>query len=92
VPGGIGDKAQWLLKAAEIECLSYWLDHGLRSPALRKRVTPPRLDQLLDSDGRVLVDLDLLRAMLPARRRRVVLARGGAVAQLRWLSASAPAV
>jgi len=33
----------------------------------------------------VLVDLDLLRAMLPVSRRRVVFARGGTVARLRWL-------
>jgi DNA-directed RNA polymerase specialized sigma24 family protein len=81
----IGDKARWLLQAVELECLAYWQERGLRSPALRPPAPPPGLDHLEDSDGRVLVDLDLLRAMLPLSRRRVVFARGGAVAQLRWL-------
>jgi DNA-directed RNA polymerase specialized sigma24 family protein len=81
----IGDKAQWLLEAVEFECLAYWQERGLRSPALRQPARPAGLDQLEDVDGRVLVDLDLLRAMLPVSRRRVVFARGGAVAQLRWL-------
>jgi DNA-directed RNA polymerase specialized sigma24 family protein len=88
----IAGKAQWLLEAVEFECLAYWLERGLRSPALRRPAPPPGLDHLEDADGRVLVDLDLLRAMLPASRRRVVFARGGVVAQLRWLlRASAPA-
>jgi DNA-directed RNA polymerase specialized sigma24 family protein len=81
----IGDRARWLLQAVEFECLAYWQQRGLRSPALRPPAPPPRLDHLEDVDGRVLVDLDLLRAMLPLRRRRIVFARGGAVAQLRWL-------
>jgi DNA-directed RNA polymerase specialized sigma24 family protein len=81
----IGDKAQWLLEALEFECLAYWQERGLRSPALRQPAAPPGLDHLEDGGGRVLVDLDLLRAMLPLSRRRVVFARGGAVAQLRWL-------
>jgi hypothetical protein len=81
----IGDKAQWLLEAVAFECLAYWQERGLRSPALRRPTPPPRLDHLEDVDGRVLVDLDLLRAMLPVSRRRVVFARRGAVAQLRWL-------
>ncbi|HEY6323500.1 MAG TPA: hypothetical protein VJA16_18315 [Thermoanaerobaculia bacterium] len=81
----IGDKARWLLEAVELECLTYWSERGLRSPAIRRPAPPPGLDHLEDSAGRVLVDLDLLRAMLPLRRRRVVFARGGAVAQLRWL-------
>jgi DNA-directed RNA polymerase specialized sigma24 family protein len=88
----IGDPARWLLDAIEFECLTYWLERGLRSPALRKPAPPPGLDHLQDSDGRVLVDLDLLRAMLPASRRRAIFARGGAVDQLRWLlRTSAPA-
>jgi hypothetical protein len=63
----------------------------LRSPALRKPAPPPGLDHLKGGDGRVLVDLDLLRAM-PATRRRTVFARGGAVDKLRrLLTASAPA-
>lgn len=81
----IDDKAQWLLEAAEFECLAYWQERGLRSPALCQPAPPPGLDHLEDADGRVLVDLDLLRAMLPLSRRRRVFARGGAVAQLRWL-------
>jgi hypothetical protein len=81
----IGDQAQWLLEALEFECLAYWQERGRRSPALRQPAPPPGPDRLEDADGRVLVDLDLLRAMLPASRRRVVFARGGAVAQLRWL-------
>jgi DNA-directed RNA polymerase specialized sigma24 family protein len=88
----IADHAQWLLGAVEFECLTYWVERGLRSPALRRPAPPPGLDHLQDSDGRVLVDLDLLRAMLPATRRRAVFARGGPVDQLRWLlRASAPA-
>jgi DNA-directed RNA polymerase specialized sigma24 family protein len=81
----IDDQAHWLLGAVEFECLTYWLERGLRSPALRRPAPPPGLDHLQDSDGRVLVDLDLLRAMLPATRRREVFARGGAVDRLRWL-------
>ena len=81
----IGDKAQWLLDTLELECLAYWQERGLRSPARRPPAPPPGLDHLEDVDGRVLVDLDLLRAMLPLRRRCIVFARGGAVAQLRWL-------
>jgi DNA-directed RNA polymerase specialized sigma24 family protein len=81
----IADKAHWLLEAVDFECLAYWRERGLRSPALRQPAPPPRLDHLEDVDGRVLVDLDLLRAMLPMSRRRVVFAPAGAVAQLRWL-------
>lgn len=88
----IGDQAQWLLEAVAFECSTYWLERGVRPPAMRRPAPPPGLDHLEDGDGRVLVDLDLLRAMLPASRRRAVFARGGALDQLRWLlRASAPA-
>jgi hypothetical protein len=81
----IGDKAQRLLDTLEFECLAYWQERGLRSPARRTPAPPPGLDHLEDADGRVLVDLDLLRTMLPLSRRRIVFARGGAIARLRWL-------
>jgi hypothetical protein len=37
----IGDKAQWLLEAVAFECLAYWQERGLRSPALRRPLRHP---------------------------------------------------
>jgi DNA-directed RNA polymerase specialized sigma24 family protein len=83
----IGDKGQWLLAAVQFECLTYWQERGLPSPAMRRLATPPARDLLVDRvHGRVF-DVDLLRAMLPAARQRVVFASGGALNRLRVLLA-----
>ncbi len=87
----IRNKGKWLLDSVQFECLTYWQERGQPPPVRRKRPPPPAREVLEDPDTGVSVDLDLLRAMLPAQRRRVVFSRGGAVARLREVMAAGPA-
>jgi hypothetical protein len=73
--------------AVEFECLAYWQERGQPSPGRHKHELPRAgREVLVDGDGRSL-DLDLLRAMLPARRQRVLFGPGGPAARLRLLLA-----
>jgi len=86
----IRDKGQWLLETVQFECRVYWQERGQPPPAPRRYAPPAARDVLEDPRLGVSVDLDLLRAMLPAHRRRVVFSHGGAVARLREVMASRP--
>jgi hypothetical protein len=81
-----GDRRQWLLTAIEFECLTYWQKRGLRSPAMPGHAPPPAREvPLTGRPGGASLDMDVLRAMLPAARRRVLLAKGGVLDRLRIL-------
>ena len=77
------DRAQWLLAAVQFECLAYWQRRGQSSPGLQKHLPPRRGHEILVDDAGRSLDLDLLRAMLPVRRRRVLFGPAGPVTRLR---------
>jgi hypothetical protein len=72
-----------LLAAVRAECRAYWRERGVPSPVTGAASAKRAPALLVDDRTGVLIDLDLLRAMLPLDRLRVVLSRSGEVAWLR---------